>query len=533
MKFIDANQLRPASNVETDICIVGAGAAGITIASGLSNTSRNICLVESGSHYPDEQVQSLYDLENVGYPVRENFMSRARYFGGTTNLWPGRCLVLGENDFKKRAWVANSGWPIDYAELVDYYRIASGTLRLPDFDHFNPEVLSNKLGKCEAALMKDPCLSLNVALWAKRPRRFGRDFFTQLKKAPNIKTLLNLNVVGIVLNDNAGSVKCLVALTLNGEKVAIFAKYFVLACGGLENARLLLLSRDKQKNGVGNKYDNVGRYFMDHPKCVQGRVQLKDGVNLSNFLMFPLKNGKIQLGIRLSDRIQKEEGLLNNYLSLHVKYSDKAQDSYHVFVQRVKRLLRRGHAGKRFDAFDSQITKIPDLIYLLQPQEIMPHTLYRLYARYRNQKIDEFVIVNYCEQEPNSESRVTLSRQRDRLNMNLLRLDWRIGSKEQHSMVRLQELLHEYLRSNDAGYVVDSCHKNESLDYLDASHHMGTTRMSDDPRKGVVDKNCRVYDVANLFVAGSSVFPTSGHANPTLTIVALSLRLADFLATLP
>ena len=162
----------------------------------------------------------------------------------------------------------------------------------------------------------------------------------------------------------------------------------------------------------------------------------------------------------------------------------------------------------------------------------MPHFLYRCSAALPKKKKD-LIVVNYCEQEPDPASRVMLSARRDRLNMNRLILNWRIGQKEKISLIRLQELFADFLRKNNMGFLDNCLNGEDDLQFTDASHHIGTTRMSDDPRKGVTDKNCRVFGLNNLFIAGSSVFPTSGHANPTLTIIALALRLADFLKRHP
>jgi choline dehydrogenase-like flavoprotein len=180
--------------------------------------------------------------------------------------------------------------------------------------------------------------------------------------------------------------------------------------------------------------------------------------------------------------------------------------------------------------------EIRDLAYLLTPKEVMPHVVYTHYARlkaltHRFRRVLDLTIVNFCEQVPRAESRVHLSTSRDRLGMNTLVLDWKIDREESVSLVRLQSLLAERLSQRRAGELQGAGEAAPS--YTDASHHIGTTRMSADPRLGVVDASTRVHGVANLFIAGSSVFPTAGSANPTLTIVALALRLADHLKRLP
>ena len=529
MRFIDAKKLDQVNEVETDVCIFGSGVAGITIASELVGQSKNVCLVESGKFVPDEAVQSLYDIENTGYPLRENFMHRARYYGGTSNIWPGRCMVLDEVDLTKRSWVANSGWPIDYAELCRYYQKASELLRLPSFEKFDPAYWKHQMSDNEKSISQNQSLDFNVALWAKKPLRFGKTFFLKLKRSPNVTVYLNLNLNEIHLTENGAAIEKITTRCLNGKSITIKSQEYILACGGLENARLLLASNKQHPNGVGNVYDTVGRYFMDHPRTVFGRVSLNTESEMTQLIGKRISDGKMQMGIRFSEKQQKQEGLLNNYLSLETAYSPFTQKAYSSFVVSMKRILRKGYAGKRFDFINSKLDHIPDLIYLLAPSEIIPHFVYRLYSPFKKKRVKDLIVVNYCEQEPDPESRVVLSQKKDSLGMNTLELKWKIGRKERHSIERLQELLDAHLREAGLGRFEEKISAADDYQFIDASHHMGTTRMSDDPKKGVVDKHCRVHGINNLFIAGSSVFPTAGYANPTLTIVALAIRLADYL----
>jgi choline dehydrogenase-like flavoprotein len=208
---------------------------------------------------------------------------------------------------------------------------------------------------------------------------------------------------------------------------------------------------------------------------------------------------------------------------------------YEAFVKLMKRLLRKGYSGKRFDFKNEEIADVPEMIYLLTPKELLPHFLYYSYYKYSRlvknviTTLTHLSIVNYSEQEPMSDSRVYLDRERDQLGMRKLVLDWRISERSFASSLRLMCLLDEHFRKHRVGFVEQDLARIEDLPYTDASHHLGTTRMSADPGSGVVDVNCRVHGIENLFVAGSSIFPTAGHANPTLTIAAMSLRLADHL----
>jgi choline dehydrogenase-like flavoprotein len=532
MHLIDVNDLDSTSAIAADVCIVGAGAAGITVASEFDGSSQTVCLVESGSYDPDEATQSLCDIDIVGYPVRENFMSRARYFGGSCNLWAGRSMKLTELDIAPREWIPHSGWPITYAELDRYYGKAEKILRIPSFERFEHITLRRQMGQQEQELFDNDDLKPNISMWAKKPLRFGAAYRAQLKRSRNISVYLNANVTEILLNREGTSVEALSVATLTGKKLCIKAKRFVLACGGMETARLLLVSRGVQKEGVGNQFDVVGRYYMDHPRTVFGKVKLSGQHRLPLLLGIPLAEGMAQVGIQFSESMQKREGLLNHYLTFERQWSEQTAKAYQSFVHTMKILLRKGYSGNRFSISGAKLAQVPELIYLLAPRELMPHFLYRMVKAVKNKisgGVTELIVVNYCEQAPNPQSRVYLSQERDKLQMNRLVLDWKVGDDETKSMVRLQELVDSYLKKTHIGYLDHTSQQLTDLYYTDASHHIGTTRMSNDPRTGVVDSDCRVHGVNNLFLVGSSVFPTSGYANPTLTIVALAIRLAEHL----
>ena len=233
--------------------------------------------------------------------------------------------------------------------------------------------------------------------------------------------------------------------------------------------------------------------------------------------------------------MQKREAFLNYYLTFKHWWSEQSEKAYQSFMHTMKILLRKGYSGSRFRISGAKLAGVPGLIYLFAPRELMPHFLYRLVKKVKNEisgGVTELIVVNYCEQAPNPQSRVYLSDEQDRLQMNRLVLDWKVGNEGTKSLIRLQELVNSSLKKAHIGYLDNTAQQLSDLRYTDASHHIGTTRRSDDPRIGVVDRNCRVHGIRNLFIAGSSIFPISGHANPTLTIVTLAIRLAEHLKSL-
>jgi len=535
LTILDAHKLADGTEIAADICIVGAGAAGITLAQALESSGAKICLLESGGLSIEEDVQALYDVDNTGYPIRENFMSRVRYFGGSCNLWAGRSMRMSPIDFEVRDWVPNSGWPIDYAQIDPWYERAEQFLRLPPHKKFVDVGQLAGIGDQERALLGSADSEPAIATWASKPMRFGKTFKRNLKRSKNIEVYLNANVTEIVLTENSAAVTQLVVKTMDQRQMIVKARLFVLATGGLENARLLLTSTSRQDSGVGNEFDQVGRYFLDHPRSIYGRVRVNESVRLPYLTGIPLTTGKIQFGIAASEEYQRENGLLNCYASLEPELSEFAQTQYGRSINVIKVLSRRGHAGSRFRLSDVDTTNARDLIYYLTPKEIMPQFLYKPYALLKQavrkrRSIQNLSVINYCEQDPDPESRVTLGTDTDALGMRKLQLHWRVGDEVRQNVARLHEVLARLVQVHGVGELHSDEAELRDVRFSDASHHIGTTRMSNTPRSGVVDSDCRVHGMDNLFVCGSSVFPTGGYANPTLTIVALTLRLGELLA---
>jgi choline dehydrogenase-like flavoprotein len=535
--IVDGTALESGIEKEHDLCVVGSGIAAMTLVHELGQYFRDICMIESGAWKPDNETQLLYSLKNVGYPIRQHYQSRVRYFGGSCNIWAGRAMIYNETDLRPRSWLDEAAWPIDFSELEDYYAAASRILKLPSYDKLDPQTWRAELSEFEAGLFDSPSFKPNVSVFAKAPARFGYQSksYKAVRDSRAITVYINSNVVNLSLNESHSRVVRVDVACLNGVRFAVKANVIVLACGGLENTRILMASNSQIAGGIGSAYGQLGRYYMDHPRAVYGRIKLTRKVKLDHFLGMPVSGGKIQLGIGLSEQVQADEGLLDNYLSLEPSYSIGSVELYAAFVKLMKRLLRKGYSGERFDFRNPEIAGVPEMIYLLTPKELLPHFLYYTYYKCSHfaksilANLTHVSLVHYSEQEPIYASRVYLDDERDKLGMPKLVLDWRVSDRSLHSSLRLLRLVDEHFRRHDTGFFEGNLDAVEALPYTDASHHLGTTRMSTDPKRGVVDVNCRVHGVDNLYVTGSSVFPTAGHANPTLTIAAMSLRLAAHL----
>jgi choline dehydrogenase-like flavoprotein len=496
--LIDGRDLENGTVVEADVCIVGAGAAGITLARALMDRQMDVCLLESGGLAPDNATRALSRGENGGLPYFPLDANRRRCFGGTTGLWAGWCRPLDDLDFEARAWVPESGWPFGREELAPYYRRAHAVCAL-GADDYEPAAWEARLGCARLPL---PAECVETRIYRLSAVRFGRRWRRALARAPGVRVLLHSNLLEIITDRAARAVMALRVGTLRGTRFSVVARDYVLAAGGVENARLLLLSDGARPAGLGNDHDLVGRYFMEHVHFPSGTLRLADP-RPAQVALYRAK-GPAVARLFLPAAVQARERLLNASIAL---------DPGVVGVRgRLARALRAAGEGVR-----RRVRGLAGRDGRLGPCGPRARGLSLHYT---------------LEQAPNPGSRVTLAAERDALGLRRARLEWRMTALEPETFRRCRHLLDEALRRTAIGWI--EADRDERGDVWPPpplqgrrGHHMGTTRMSPDPRRGVVDAHCRVHGVANLYVAGSSVFPTAGAGTPTLTILALALRLAD------
>ncbi|MFH7243848.1 MAG: GMC oxidoreductase [Spirulina sp.] len=530
MPVIDAVQVDSQTLLQSDICIVGGGAAGIAIAQEFLNTPYQVLLLESGDFVPDPQTQALYDVQTVGHPMRlaQGYVSRNRYFGGSTNTWGGRCMALNPIDFAERDWVADSGWPFDLATLAPFYDRAAQLLGLPTPRQFAPQAWQGQiLGRHD--LWRDPVLTPTVALYAPSVPKLRQMYGPLLRQAPNLQIYLNANVTELEPNPDLRNIQRLQVQTLSGNQFWVSSRVVILACGGWENARLLLASQRHCPNGLGNGHDLVGRYYMEHPKLVAGRIYPTAKALRSPIFqdLCRTRGGFVQLGLRLTDAQQRQHRMLNHHVELLPGSTIDLAAATQTFKQ-VGSYLKRGQWG----ALRNQ-----DIAAFWPHLGEMAH--YFIHKRFnRPIPYPHILLRNHLEQSPQRHSRICLSRQRDALGMPRLQVYLAISRQDQDSLVRFHDLLGQRLQALGLGRLESpllggdpASQEGAWATLTDSSHHMGTTRMGRHPRQGVVDDQGQLHGCANLFIASSSVFPTGGHANPTLTLLALALRLADHLKT--
>jgi choline dehydrogenase-like flavoprotein len=481
----------------------------------------------------ESESQALYDIESAPPRRMNQDILRRRILGGSSYIWTGRCAPFQTLDFEKRSWVPNSGWPITRAEFEPWLARAGALLGLGP-NCYDDETLWPWF---KSSRPSPPLNLLEPMFWqfSKSPRNhknsidFGRDHLVHCN-APNIRVLLHANLTHIGTNSAGNHFECAEVRTLGGKRACVKAKALVLCCGGVENARLLLASNRSMPQGVGNRYDTVGRFLMDHTDSVVGYFDPdRSSAVRSRFGHYWIDNEEgrhVYLhGLRLSPETQQREQLLNCHA--YVDAFDAGADDPWSALDRAKATMRAGGSLSQL---------YPDALTVLShPGEILKG-LYRRKFKHRPQlgKLTRIELHCIMEQIPDPESRVTLSEERqDALGMPLSKIDWKVSETERHTAQRMTQLVCEELqRLGLPAPKVSPWLENHSAwvaNCVEKAHPTGTTRMSDNPKQGVVDRNCQVHDVEGLFVSGSSVFPTSGAANPTLMIVAGALRLANWL----
>jgi choline dehydrogenase-like flavoprotein len=515
--LIDANELPENSQIDCDICIAGSGPAGITIAAELSGAAMRVCLIESGGASPRAAVPTSTVAEQLGVSI-DLAKFQQHVFGGASNRWGGlsgrwfRLKPMDPIDFEARPWVANSGWPFGHDTLGPFFERAGQILRVPSARDFSLDGQRERL----APELHNDDLRTTLFLMVK-PLRFGDHYRSLFDRSPNIRVYFHGRVTEIEEDPVSPVIRHFRLATLAGKTHRVSAKYFVLACGGLENPRLLLASKSKMASGVGNQRDLVGRYYMQHPKGLHGLAILGHGALRTPLYTggHPIRGVKTSAGICFSDEFQRRHQVLNHCIMFQPIFS--LSEGY---VSQVYRAMRRWWHGS-----DPDVGR----------RELVNLTRFAASALKRVLKGDRpgtvFSVLNHMEQIPKPESRLDLSERKDGFGVNQLRIDWRIDPEEKASLCRLHEVLRDRLAAQGAGRL------ESRLDALaddwpiaqDSAHHMGTTRMHSDPKRGVTDPHGRVHGLRNLYIGGNSVLPASGHANPTLTVIALGIRLAAHL----
>ena len=520
--LIDLEKGAP-DRLDADVAVIGAGAAGIAIAARLIERGLHVLLLESGGFDYEASTASLNAGENVGEDYYDLESARLRFFGGTTAIWGGRCAHLDPIDFEKRAWVPHSGWPFGPEELDPWYRQARAMLGLP-LERARAAPRSGLL----AALPAD---DVAVHHWEFDHQfdRFGASRNRGLIAHPRLTVAVHATVREIVALESGGAVSHLDVRAPGGKRVEARAKAYVLAAGGIENPRLLLASNSVVRPGLGNRNDLVGRFFMEHPHGRGGAV--KAGAPwqvLTAFSNRHVDGAVVAPLLTPSVALQQRLGLLNSAVTIAARPPAGGDHSP----------LKKAYIHAKHKMAPTALARSAWKAQRLATRKLRQHAgpLIPWWGVSRGKF--ELALVLRAEQAPSPDSRVTLGSEVDSTGMPRVKLDWRLNEQDVRTAAELVRAVGRAFESRNLGKVdVADWLADEpngwkfdpvvSAHPIGGFHHMGTTRMADDPREGVTDGHGRVHGIANLYVAGSSLFPTGGWANPTLTILALALRTAE------
>lgn len=542
------NDIENGAQLRADVCVVGAGPAGIALALTLAERGFTVILLESGQAAEHAQTQALYE----GEVADERLHSppdkyRQRRLGGSSTIWGGRCMPLDALDFETRSHVPNSGWPISYTDLLPYYPQANNWAEAGRYSYNAEEAFGAQLPPMIPGFDSTDITTSGLERFS-CPTNFGKRYARRLQLAEGVRVLLGANCTAIKLDAATRKVKEVEVKTLAGITFSVAARATVLAAGGLETARLLLASNDLDRQGIGNHYDVVGRYYMCHVAGNAGTLTLKGSPSdIRHGYEISPEGIYCRRRISATAAAQQRLGLANAVARLHFpRITDPAHRSgvlSGLFLARrlisyeYAKRLNDGHKNSvgtysrhvlnvMSDPFDTAAF----LTHWVRRRTLAPRKFPSVILRNRTNR---FSLELHAEQIPRADSRVMLADKLDALGMPQLRVDWRYGSDDIESIRRTLDLVSTEFKQSGAGkfeYNADTLEEDMIRFGAYGGHHIGTTRMGNNPRTSVVDADCRVHSTQDLFVASSSVFPTSSQANPTLTVIALSLRLAEKLA---
>jgi choline dehydrogenase-like flavoprotein len=520
--FIDARSVPAGTTIESDLCIIGAGAAGIAMALQFLDAGLRVCVLESGALDFEADTQALYAGTSVGMSYPGIATTRLRFFGGTTNHWGGWCLPLDPIDFEPREGLPYRGWPIDRTVLDPWYEKAQKVLDLGPFD-YRPASWGIQTEEIPDPF-KGPHLRCSMLQTSRQPR-LATVYGPTLKQADGVTVYLHANAVHLATDDAGREVQDLAVATLTGNRFTIRSKVYVLAAGGMENARLLLVSGKPDGPGLGNEHDLVGRFFMVHLEYDSSTIAVADPYTNFDFytgellatggILYKPFNLDFVSFIAVTADSMRRLGLPNCKCRWTYDYEPAKQT-----IDAVRRLMNWSWGDPLLGDIGAVMRDLGDA-----GEFAWRKTLGRPALPVRSLNVHMT-----GEPLPNPASRIRLGDDRDALGMRRLVVDWHLTAEDKQKALALQRLLGTEVGRAGFGRLRITLADDDTTwpDKMTGDeHHMGTTRMHADPTQGVVDADCRVHGLTNLFVASSSVFPTAGAANPTLTIVALALRLAD------
>jgi choline dehydrogenase-like flavoprotein len=540
--IISSESLPAQSQLDAKICIIDAGAAGIALACELDGSGFQVLLLEAGALQIDPALDSYYEgTASAAHPDTRQF--RRIVFGGTTGIWGGRCVPFDPIDFERREYIANSGWPISYEEVARYYPRALEYCHAGTFDFSVAGSLTRPDATIEGFDGGDDILTDRIERYS-LPTDFGKSYRAQIERSANVTALLRARCVKVSKSPGEDRIEYAEIIDAADRTRRVSAEIFVLAVGGVETPRLLFAA-DPNSVGLGNLSDRLGRYYACHFENSIGRL-VPHGARVAFNFEKTKDHVYCRRKLQFSAPAQHRQRLLNTAFRLHFpEYSDATHGSsvmsaiYLAKSQLIPEyraiLAHNAHAAMpspRTAHVRNVLADLPGLFgfacqWLFKirlAQRKLPYTLVA-------NADGSFPLEFNCEQTPSESNRVTLGREVDVHGLPRVNIQWRIADDDIEAAARGFHLLRDSINQSAARLEFDEAELRPRLRHSVplGGHHIGTARMASSSSQGVVDTNSAVFGLRNLYIASSAVFPTSSHANPTLTIVALALRLAAHL----
>ena len=547
----DARHIPGGTQLDCDVCIVGGGPAGISIAHELDGSGLKVLLLEGGGKTESAQSRDMHrGLVSPASSHERLEKYRRRQFGGSTVAWGGRCVPFDAIDFEKREWVPHSGWPFSKSELDPFYARAMALCEAGRYACTTEEALPGTPREMIAGFDGREVVTNRLERWGP-PTHFGKRYAQKLRASGNVTVLLHANALRVRLDSAGSRVEGVEAATFADSRFTVRPRVCILAGGTLETTRLMLAS-EPERGGIGNHSDKLGRYYMSHLLGSAAVVRVRE---TRTGFMYGFEKDADGVYVRrrfwITPDTQREHRMLNAVAFLFRPPLSEAEHGSAVlsaaylskfFLRLFKRrafrescaLLQKNRASLLAHSRNIILGApglVPKFAAIAQQRFLAKR---RLPFVLPPQKGNAFHLFFQTEHAPNPDSRVTLHpTEKDALGMPRLLVDIRFTEQDVETVIEEHRILKRRFEESGTGTLeydeseLRAHVKNYIRDFDSSSHHLGTTRMSPDPREGVVDPDCRVHGVGNLFIASGSVCPTAGHANPTLTFVALALRIAD------
>lgn len=535
----------PKTELESyPFCIIGGGAAGISLAVSLSRKGKRVLLIEGGDWDELPEVLDAY-VGDVSPPHASATEYRYQRFGGTTHLWGGRCIPLDSHDFEKRAHVPASGWPLGAAGIENYYPVALEFCDAGKHDFSIKAFGENAKPMFSEAPLLAPDLNEYIERYS-LPTDFGRKYRQELVDSKNVFVLLRTRCTKLISKDGQADQVSSVLLNDGQNSLTINVKQVVLSGGGIETTRLMLVSRQSQS--AWSYLDNaLGKYYACHYDLIFGSLRFNSEKPIFDFQK-TVDGVYARRKLQFSETFQAHHGLLNSAFRLHFPaYADPAHGSGVLStIYLAKSILKPEYQTILNHGVNQSAIKNQYIKHLINVVSDIGSVIKFGYdwlfkIKLARRKIPYTLIANRngtyplefnSEQEPNVLNRIELIESKDRYGMPRVKIHWKLTELDIASGIKSFQLLKETLeRTQSCRLEFDQKQLEQAVRQAlpVGGHHIGSTRMSDSAETGVVDVNCKVHGIENLYIASSSVFTTNSHANPTLTIVAVALRLSDYL----